>query len=182
MGRAKNRVEFIHLRAHSSYSLLEGALKIPDMVDLAQANGMPALAITDRNNLFGALEYSERMRAAGIQPIIGCTLAVDLMAVEGGINNDAGNSIRVESTTISLQLKANRSRTTGIELPGAEKWAEQKTGWSLSTCAPIFQLMELIRNSGVSALIATHNMDLARDMDRVLSLENGKLTDVRIPA
>jgi len=62
--------------------------------------------------------------------------------------------------------------------------ADEPTGnLDPTTSARVFvQLMELIRNSGVSALIATHNMDLARDMDRVLSLEDGKLTDVRIPA
>ena len=76
MARKKTGVNFIHLRTHSAYSLLEGALKIPDLVDLVIHDRMPALAITDRNNLFGALEFSEKMRGAGIQPIIGCTLAV----------------------------------------------------------------------------------------------------------
>ncbi len=80
MGRRQQGVDFIHLRAHSAYSLLEGAIKIPEMVELAQSDNMPALAITDRNNLFGALEYSESMRKAGIQPIIGCTLAVAMDA------------------------------------------------------------------------------------------------------
>ncbi len=67
---------FVHLRAHSAYSLLEGALTIPRLVQLAAADGAPALALTDSNNLFGALEFSEAMAGAGIQPIIGCTLAL----------------------------------------------------------------------------------------------------------
>ncbi len=68
---------FIHLRTHSAYSLSEGALKIKTLAKLATAQAMPALAITDSGNLFGALEFAEAMTAAGIQPIIGCTLLVD---------------------------------------------------------------------------------------------------------
>jgi DNA polymerase III subunit alpha len=68
---------FVHLKMHSSYSLLEGALTIPRLVALARADGMPALALTDSNNLFGALEFSESLAEAGIQPIIGCTLSVN---------------------------------------------------------------------------------------------------------
>jgi DNA polymerase III subunit alpha len=67
---------FIHLRAHSAYSLLEGALKIGTLQALAAADRMPALALTDTNNLFGALEFSSVLAEAGIQPIIGCTLSV----------------------------------------------------------------------------------------------------------
>ena len=71
---------FVHLRVHSAYSLLEGALTIPRLVSLATADGAPALALTDANNLFGALEFSEAMAAAGIQPIVGCTLALTFAA------------------------------------------------------------------------------------------------------
>ncbi len=67
---------FVHLRTHSAYSLLEGALHIPKLAALAQADSMPALALTDTNNLFGALEFSEALAKSGIQPIIGCTLSV----------------------------------------------------------------------------------------------------------
>ncbi|MCA0407377.1 MAG: PHP domain-containing protein, partial [Proteobacteria bacterium] len=60
---------FVHLHVHSSYSLLQGALKIGKLADLAKADKMPALALTDTNNLFGALEFSEKMSGSGIQPI-----------------------------------------------------------------------------------------------------------------
>ena len=50
--------DFIHLRVHSAYSLLEGALPIAALVALCQAREMPAVAVTDTNNLFGALEFS----------------------------------------------------------------------------------------------------------------------------
>jgi DNA polymerase-3 subunit alpha len=70
-------VGFVHLHVHSSYSLLEGALTIPVLTKLAQADGMPALALTDTNNLFGALEFSEKVAGAGIQPIAGLQLTVE---------------------------------------------------------------------------------------------------------
>lgn len=68
---------FIHLHVHSAYSLLEGALTIGRLAELAKADKQPALALTDTGNMFGALEFSEKMAGAGIQPIIGCSLALD---------------------------------------------------------------------------------------------------------
>jgi DNA polymerase III subunit alpha len=68
--------DFVHLRVHSAYSLSEGAIKIKALVELAKKNAMPAVAIADSGNLFGALEFALTAEAAGIQPIIGCQLAV----------------------------------------------------------------------------------------------------------
>ena len=62
---------FIHLRTHSAFSLLEGAIQVKDMVKIAKNDQMPALAITDSGNLFGELELSEVAAGAGVQPIIG---------------------------------------------------------------------------------------------------------------
>jgi DNA polymerase-3 subunit alpha len=67
---------FIHLRSHSAYSLLEGALQVLKLIELAKADGQPAVAITDTNNLFGALEFSEKAAKAGMQPIIGLQIPV----------------------------------------------------------------------------------------------------------
>jgi DNA polymerase-3 subunit alpha len=67
---------FVHLHVHSAYSLLEGALPIARLAELAVTDRQPALALTDTGNLFGALEFSEKLAEAGIQPIIGCALAV----------------------------------------------------------------------------------------------------------
>ena len=66
--------EFVHLRVHSAYSLLEGALPIAKLIDLAADDGMVAIGVTDTANLFGALEFSEKASGAGIQPIVGCGL------------------------------------------------------------------------------------------------------------
>jgi DNA polymerase-3 subunit alpha len=69
---------FIHLRLHSAYSLLEGAIPVKGLAKLCSAGGMPAVALTDTGNLFAALEFSETMAKAGIQPIMGCQLALAL--------------------------------------------------------------------------------------------------------
>ncbi|HEY6633894.1 MAG TPA: DNA polymerase III subunit alpha [Rhizobiaceae bacterium] len=67
---------FVHLRVHSAYSLLEGALPIKKIVAHAVADATPAIAITDTNNLFGALEFSQYATKDGIQPLVGCQLDV----------------------------------------------------------------------------------------------------------
>lgn len=78
MSRVLGNVDFVHLHVHSSFSLLEGALRIEDLKRLTLADQMPALALTDTNNLFGALEFSEKMAGAGIQPIVGIQLSVEM--------------------------------------------------------------------------------------------------------
>ncbi len=70
-------VGFAHLHVHTSFSLREGALTIAALAKFAKADKQPALAITDTNNLFGALEFSEKLAKEGIQPIIGARIAVD---------------------------------------------------------------------------------------------------------
>ena len=77
-------LDFVHLHVHSSYSLLEGALPIGKLAELAKADHQPALALTDTDNMFGALEFSEKLSGAGIQPIVGCALAIDFGDVEHG--------------------------------------------------------------------------------------------------
>ncbi len=67
---------FVHVRCRSSYSVLEGAMTVAAIRDLCRERAMPACALTDTNNLFGALEFSELLAEAGVQPIIGLTLSV----------------------------------------------------------------------------------------------------------
>ena len=74
---ASDTLGFVHLHVHSSYSLLEGALTIGRLAEMAKKDRQPALALTDTDNMFGALEFSEKMASAGIQPIVGCALGVD---------------------------------------------------------------------------------------------------------
>ena len=67
---------FVHLRVHSAYSLSEGAIKPEKIAALARQANMPAVAITDTANLFGALEFSQYCTAQGVQPIIGCQVSL----------------------------------------------------------------------------------------------------------
>src|SRR6185312_10475618 len=73
---ARLEESFVHLRARSAYSLLEGAIKADALGKLAREAGMPAVALCDRANLFGALEFSVATKDAGVQPIVGCALPV----------------------------------------------------------------------------------------------------------
>lgn len=67
---------FVHLHVHTQFSLLDGACKIPELIALAKEYKMPAVAITDHGNMFGAIEfYSEAMKN-GIKPIVGCEIYV----------------------------------------------------------------------------------------------------------
>ncbi|MGY6633288.1 MAG: DNA polymerase III subunit alpha [Alkalilacustris sp.] len=67
---------FIHLRLHTEYSLLQGAVPVRSLPRLAADMGMPAIAVTDTNNLFCALEFSVGAQARGVQPILGCQIDV----------------------------------------------------------------------------------------------------------
>ncbi|MCZ6591744.1 MAG: DNA polymerase III subunit alpha [Alphaproteobacteria bacterium] len=70
------QAEFVHLRVHSAYSLAEGAVRIPELIALCREHNLPAVAVTDTANLFGALEFALAGAKGGIQPIIGCQLAI----------------------------------------------------------------------------------------------------------
>jgi DNA polymerase-3 subunit alpha len=70
--------EFVHLRVHSAYSLLEGALPLKKILAKAAGDSQPAIAITDTNNLFVALEFSQKAMDEGLQPIIGCQVSIDM--------------------------------------------------------------------------------------------------------
>ncbi len=86
--------KFVHLHVHSSYSLLESALTISRLAEFAKADRQPAIALTDTDNMFGALEFSDKMAAAGIQPIIGCSLAVDFGDNDSGLRQSP-NAVRM---------------------------------------------------------------------------------------
>ena len=67
---------FVHLRLHSAYSLAESTLRIKQLAALVSGDRQPAAAITDTNNMFGALEFSQAMVVAGVQPIIGTQMTL----------------------------------------------------------------------------------------------------------
>ena len=75
---------FIHLRVHTEYSLLEGAMRLKKLPGLCADMDMPAVAVTDTNNLFCALEFSVGAQGAGIQPIMGCQVDLAYQEVKPG--------------------------------------------------------------------------------------------------
>jgi len=75
---------FIHLRVHTEYSLLEGAVRLKKLPGLCAAAGMPAVAVTDTNNMFAALEFSVSASGAGVQPIMGCQISLAYLPAQPG--------------------------------------------------------------------------------------------------
>ena len=67
---------FVHLHVHTHYSILDGLCKIPDLVSSAVAMEMPAMAITDHGNLFGAVEFQKTCGKNGVKPILGCEIGL----------------------------------------------------------------------------------------------------------
>jgi DNA polymerase-3 subunit alpha len=68
--------DFVHLHVHTQYSLLDGTIRLDDLFKKAQEYKMPAVAITDHGNLFGAIDFYHHAYKYGIKPIIGCELYV----------------------------------------------------------------------------------------------------------
>ena len=116
---------FVHLHVHSSFSLREGALGIGTLAKLALADQMPALAITDTNNLFGALEFSEKLSKEGIQPIIG--LQLNMAFGDGalfGQRADVGGAGRANV----VLLAQNAEGYDNLMWIGSRAWLDPEAG------------------------------------------------------
>jgi DNA polymerase III subunit alpha len=119
------KVGFVHLHVHSAYSLREGALTIETLAKLSKADSMPALAITDTNNLFGALEFSEKLAKIGIQPIIGAQTTVDFGDAAGVSSRFAEQ--RVARAPIVL-LAQNEKGYRNLMRLASSLWLDPKDG------------------------------------------------------
>ncbi|HBT40781.1 MAG TPA: hypothetical protein DEB21_01670, partial [Rhodospirillaceae bacterium] len=103
-----SHADFVHLRVHSAYSLSEGAIRLKDLAKMCRSMDMPAVAVTDTNNLFGALEFSLAATDKGIQPIIGCQISVQMEAEEASghamaPSNGGGRREREPSVVLLVQ-------------------------------------------------------------------------------
>ena len=150
-------VGFVHLHVHSSYSLREGALTIARLAKLAVADDQPALAITDTNNLFGALEFSEKLAKEGVQPIVGVQLGIDFgeepapvagierpIAGAGGLVLIARNEAGYESL-MRLVSRAWLDESTVEPSAALAALAEQTAGLIALTGGPAGPIDRLIR-------------------------------------
>jgi DNA polymerase-3 subunit alpha len=112
---------FIHLRVKSAYSLLEGALRPKELAELARQSEMPAVAIADVNNLFGIYELSDTLAKAGIQPIVGCQVSVELETASPTVS--IGSKRKPPSIVLLVQNAAgyeNLSKLLSAAFLGAE--------------------------------------------------------------
>jgi DNA polymerase-3 subunit alpha len=92
---------FVHLHVHSEYSLLDGACRIPELAQRAAELKMPALALSDHGNLFGAIEFYKECKKVGIKPIIGC----EVYLAPGDLEDKKANSAKEASTHLLLLAK-----------------------------------------------------------------------------
>jgi DNA polymerase III subunit alpha len=105
--------EFVHLHLHSQYSLLDGAIRLDDLIAKAKEYGMPAAAVTDHGNMFGALEFYLACKGAGIRPIIGSEVYVapgSRFDKEPGSSPDVSSSYHLILLCTNLQGYRNLSR------------------------------------------------------------------------
>ena len=170
--------DFIHLRTHSAYSLAAGAIKIKDLTGLCKKHAMPAVAVTDSGNLFGALEFSAvenvmmPQMIAGRRPVEARRRAEELLTMVGLAERASHRPSRLsggeqQRVAIVRALANGPAMLLGDEPTGN---LDQHTAESV-----ISILVDTVRKVGLGALIATHNLDLARRMDRILVLEDGML-------
>jgi DNA polymerase-3 subunit alpha len=87
---------FVHLHVHTEYSMLDGAARVPDLLRETARMGMPALAMTDHGNVFGAYEFYKQARSTGVKPIIGMEAYV---APGSGSTSDAWSGVTAARTT-----------------------------------------------------------------------------------
>jgi DNA polymerase III subunit alpha len=95
--------DFIHLRVHTAYSLSAGAIPVKEAVRLCKVERMPAVAITDTGNLFGALEFATACAAAGVQPIIGCEVALAGRDEAARSNGPPGRGVEPDRIVLLVQ-------------------------------------------------------------------------------
>ncbi|MBV8352285.1 MAG: DNA polymerase III subunit alpha, partial [Verrucomicrobia bacterium] len=92
---------FVHLHLHTEYSLLDGAIRIPDLMKKAAEYGMPAVAMTDHGNMYGAIEFYQAAQKAGIKPIIGC----EVYMAPGSMIDKSASSAREAAFHFTLLAK-----------------------------------------------------------------------------
>ncbi|MEJ0096441.1 MAG: DNA polymerase III subunit alpha [Methylocella sp.] len=118
-------VGFVHLHVHSSYSLREGAMGIAKLAKFAVADKMPALAITDTNNLFGALEFSEKLAKEGVQPIAGLQITLDYG--DGALMAPRGEETGAGRASIVLLAKDNAGYLNLMHI-ASRAWLDPQPG------------------------------------------------------
>ena len=114
---------FVHLRTHTEYSVVDGTLRIDDAAAAAAADGQPALAITDLNNLFGAVKHYKACQKKGVQPLIGADLIVEPWpGLTGGEKQPSRLLVLVQNTQGYLNLCELLARGWVSNAQRAQAW------------------------------------------------------------
>jgi DNA polymerase-3 subunit alpha len=171
---ASEQKPFVHLRVHSAYSLLEGALTVEKLAALARAEAAPALALTDTDNLFGALEFSEALAKEGVQPITGMTLSLAFVPLPPSpLPGGELQSPRADGR-IALLAKDAQGYANLMQLSTAAHFAASETGETVTAIADLAARADgLIALSGglegpIDRSLAEGNNELARDRAEAL--------------
>src|SRR5436305_11312561 len=106
-----SRDSFVHLHLHTEYSLLDGAIRMKELMKQAVQFNMPAVAITDHGNLFGAIEFYQEAHRAGVKPIIGCEAYV-----AGRSHTERGGGMRDPSYHFTLLAENETGYRTLVKL------------------------------------------------------------------
>jgi DNA polymerase-3 subunit alpha len=169
---------FVHLHVHSAYSLLKGSIKIAKLGELAKADRQPALALTDTDNLFGALEFSDKMAGYGVQPIIGCELSVDF----GDQDPNARNALAAGPTRIVLLASRERGYRSLMRLNSrafletpVHQSPHIKFDWLQDDACDLIALTGGPDGPVSAALLADHPGLTAARCDRLASLFGDRL-------
>jgi DNA polymerase III subunit alpha len=169
---------FVHLHVHSAYSLLKGSIKIAKLGELAKADRQPALALTDTDNMFGALEFSDKMAGYGIQPITGCELAVDF----GDQDPNARNVLAASPARLVLLASRERGYRSLMRL-NSRAFLETpihqsphiKFDWLRDDCDDLIVLTGGPDGPISAALLADHPALAAARCDQLASLFGDRL-------
>jgi len=154
--------DFVHLRVHSAFSLSEGAIKPDKIAALAKDYAMPAVAITDTSNMFGALEFSQYCTKEGVQPIIGCQLGM----ARAGVNLAPDYVVLLAQNEAGY---ANLQRLTSLSFLDGDGVKAQITREQLLAHAEGLFLLTGGALGPVGRLLAEGQMGEAEDYLRVLA-------------
>ena len=111
--------QFIHLKTKSHYSILESSIKLDDLISRAVEDNMPAIALTDTNNLFGAMEFTKKALEKKIKPILGATILVEYY-------EKSHNFKALYNITCLIKQKTLRPPIICFKVPRGPKFHDQK--------------------------------------------------------
>jgi len=150
---------FIHLRCHSEYSIVDGTVRIDDYVDHAQADRMPALALTDLSNLFGAIKFYKAARDKGIKAVVGCDLWL-----ENETNRDQPYRLLLLCQSHAGYLKLCQLLTRAYLHNQYRGRPEIKFGWLVESGTEGLIMLSGAMAGDIGQALLQSNMELARKL------------------